>query len=279
MGRNKFAIIGSPIDHSLSPFIHQEFAAQTDIDLTYEKIELSSEEFLKSMIFLKNSGYRGLKVTAPLKKLAFNEAEEIKDRARHAGAINTITFDEYGMIIGDNTDGIGFIRDLKNNAISIANSKILIMGAGGAARGIIRPLFGFSPKKIIIANRTKPKALELIDYFKSWGKIKYQPYEKLKRANFDIIINATSAGFTNEIPALPEGFNFKNTICYDVNYAEAAKPFLHFAKSNGAHVTIDGLGMLVEQAAESFFQWHDKRPDTLPIIKKLHAKIREELSV
>lgn len=273
----KHAILGSPVAHSLSPEIYQSLADIAGIELNYERLDVSPDDFIKTLIELKNNNYKGVNITSPLKKIAFNEVDELTDRARHAGAVNTITFDEYGRIMGDTTDGIGFIRDLTtNNAVSISNTNILIMGAGGAARSIVRPLFGFSPKKIIIANRTKPKAVDLVDYFKPWGKIKYQPYEKLKRAKFDIIINTTSAGLHGEVPPLPEGFSFKDSICYDLNYAAAAKPFLTLAKAQGAHSTIDGLGMLIELAAECFFIWYNKRVDTLPIIRKMQVKIREQ---
>ena len=274
-----FVVMGFPIEHSLSPNIHTIFSKTLDVPISYERMEVLADKVTDALQTLKLRGAKGANITAPLKEVLFLNTQNMSDRARHAQAINTITLREDGSIWGDNTDGIGFVRDLTdNNAVTVSGKKILVIGAGGAARGILRPLLGLEPRKIDVVNRSRPKALELVDYFKPWGKVRVQEYDKLKKAQYDIIIHATSAGLQGELPPLPEGFSPRGASCYDLSYQEAAKPFLEWAKKKGATRTIDGLGMLVEQAAESFFQWHQKRPKAYPVIQQVrnileHAQV------
>ncbi|MCA9750126.1 MAG: shikimate dehydrogenase [Romboutsia sp.] len=261
--------MGSPIDHSLSPIIHNSFAAQHDLSIKYDKIFADEKIFDDVFASFISSGGIGANITSPLKEYVFAKFSNLTDRCRHANSVNTLTCKDKKLILADNTDGIGFIRDIGNNNIPITNKNILILGAGGAARGILRPILGLSPKKVSIANRTKPRAVELVNYFKVWGKVRYVSYRELRAKRFDVIINATSSGLYGELPSLPDRFSADETYCYDMNYGNAAKPFVSWASANNALQIVDGLGMLVEQAAESFWVWNNLKVNTDIVIKDL----------
>ncbi len=270
-----FAVMGSPIAHSLSPEIYQAFAEQVDIILRYKKLDVDKNALAHSIANFRFQGGLGVSITAPLKESMFLEAQMLTNRARDAHAVNNVMFTAEG-IIGDNTDGIGFVRDLIQNQITIRDQKVLILGAGGAVRGILRILLGLSPRKLVLVNRIRYKALALSEYFKSSGKVWVSTYESLKRKQFDVVIHGTSAGLLNELPPLPDEIFLKKAQCYDLNYHKAAKPFLTWARRHGAVKMVDGLGMLVEQAAETFYTWNQARPNTKPILEKLRKKLAAE---
>lgn len=276
VAERKFAVLGSPIDHSLSPFIHTCFAKQFNLPIIYQALNVAEKNFLEQLSDLQTRGFLGVNITTPLKTLAFHESTDLSDRARHAQAVNTISFRSDATIFGDNTDGIGVVRDLsKNNYINLHGKKVLILGAGGATRGILRPILTLDPALVMIANRTRPKAIELAEYFKPWGKVRACDLSKLKRSSFDVVIHATSAGLKGETPELPGGFSLQNSICYDLSYGDIAKPFIALSRKLGATKSIDGLGMLVEQAAEAFFQWNQLRPNTELVITETRSHLRK----
>lgn len=273
----KFVVMGDPVTHSLSPMIHELFAKQFLWDIEYEPLQVTDDAFRATCSRLMAQSFKGANVTAPLKQTAFALMDQVSDRARHAKAINTITFREDHTMFGDNTDGIGLVRDLtKNCSIPIHDMKILVLGAGGAARGILRPILTLGPSKVVITNRTLPKAIELADYFKPWGKIRALPMEKIGHLHFDLILQATSAGKHLGVAVNETLIRMKDSICYDLCYGTMARPFLEMARQAGALCRFDGLGMLVEQAAESFFQWHGVRAQTDSVIQQLRLKLADE---
>ena len=263
---NNFLVVGKPIAHSLSPMIHHMFAEQCGIDFTFEKF-LSDEATFQDDVkqFLKNQG-RGLNVTVPFKQLAFELADEHTERATLAGVCNTLMRLDDGRILGDNTDGIGLVSDLHRHLKSLIGKSVLILGAGGAVRGILGPLLDSKLKSCCIATRSPQKAESLTQHFPS---ITIYDYASIREQNFDLIINATSAGLNNELPPLPTRCLSANTTIYDCTYGPKAKPFLDWCREHGAGNCVDGLGMLVEQAAESFMLWHRIRPNTGPVIEQL----------
>jgi len=264
-----YAVIGNPIAHSKSPVIHSEFAQQTQQQLTYtaELVEIGQvENFIKT--FSQNNG-KGLNVTVPFKLDAFNLATELSERAQRAGAVNTLTLKD-NKIFGDTTDGVGLLNDLtKNHQQAIKNRKILVVGAGGAVRGILEPLLLEAPASVTIVNRTVSKAQQLADDFSRFGNINACSFDELKNQKFDIIINGTSASLSGDLPPLADNCFNNNACAYDMMYAKQATVFMQWAKQQGADIILDGLGMLVEQAAESFFIWRGVRPQTAHVIKLL----------
>lgn len=264
----KFAVFGNPIAHSKSPQIHEAFAKQFGIELNYERILVEDDLFTALTAFYKNGGY-GANITAPFKEQAFVLMHEITPRVQQAGAINTITFVDADHWRGDNTDGIGLLRDLTQNCqIPIANQNILILGAGGATRSILASLLSANPKQITIANRTLEKAKQLVQIFKSYDNLMACSFAELTAHDFTLIIHATSAGVKGEPIDLPEKM-IKNAICYDLTYGQAAQGFLKWAQNKGARMCYDGLGMLVEQAAEGFYVWHQVMPETRSVIREI----------
>lgn|SRR3990167_3170265 len=254
----QYILFGNPVAHSLSPQLHALFAAQFNTTIDYQKQLTALNAFEKTVDAFRAQGGLGANITIPFKTQAFSYADELTDRTKLAGAVNTFIFKE-NKCIGDNTDGVGFIRDLK---INIQNKNVLIMGAGGATRGILGDIIQKKPASITLYNRTLIKAQELAEFFKSYFHIKMLSTEN----NFDLIINATTMNFQKK-PLFK--FNLSNTYCYDLNYGKRADSFLQWAKLQGAKNISDGLGMLVEQAAESYFQWVAKRPETGNVIKQL----------
>ena len=258
----KFAVIGSPIDHSLSPKIHSIFAKELGIEITYEAIKVEPMHFDTSVNRLFDEGYAGLNVTLPLKELAFNYADELTEDSNLSGSVNTL-WKEDGTIHGDSTDGRGLVRDLQEKKINLKNKEIVILGAGGSAKAIIPSLLREDPKRISIGNRTFSKAEELLESFSS-SKNKMNLFEMSENLNFkpDIIVNSTSAGIKNENIELPRDLLSKDIYVYDLSYSQEDTPFLELVKSRGIENYHDGIGMLIHQAALSFKIWNNQVPDT-----------------
>ena len=267
---DNYCVMGNPVAHSKSPQIHAAFAKQTRQKIFYQAIQVDEGKFKDAIKEFQHQGGKGLNITVPFKGDAWEASDQMSHRAERAAAVNTISFSDEGKITGDNTDGIGLIRDLTiNHKLLIKDKNILILGAGGAARGILDPLFDELPDRIVIANRTVSRAEKLIDIFSDRGDVSACGFDELASSNFDIVINATSASLQGHVPPLPEGLIDKNTCCYDMMYSAADTPFVAWAKAHGAGITLDGLGMLVEQAAESFFIWRGVRPETRQVINAL----------
>jgi len=265
---DNYAVMGSPVAHSKSPQIHTAFAEQTKQDIFYQAIQVDDGRFKAAIKDFQTQGGKGLNITVPYKGDAWEVSEARSSRAERALAVNTISFDNAGKIIGDNTDGIGLVRDLTiNQDIAIKDKDILILGAGGAVRGILDPLFDEYPGRVVIANRTVSRAEKLADIFSDRGDISACGFDGLAGSSFDIVINGTSASLQGEVPSLPEALLNDNACCYDMMYSSIDTPFVSWAKAHGASKASDGLGMLVEQAAESFFIWRGVRPDTSNIIQ------------
>lgn len=257
---DSYAVIGNPIAHSKSPYLHTTFAKQCQQAMTYSHLLAPLDGFEKTVRQFINEGGRGANVTLPFKLEAFNLCDELTPRARAAGAVNTLTF-KNDTIFGDNTDGCGLVTDIVQNAgITLKNKRVLLLGAGGAARGVILPLMECLPTELIIANRTKEKAKQLVDEFKSNGKISCAAFTELT-GKFDVIINATSASIAAELPPIPDTIYTPTSLAYDLMYADQPTLFMQHAAKLGAQ-TRDGWGMLVEQAAEAFAVWRGVRPDT-----------------
>jgi shikimate dehydrogenase len=263
---DRYAVFGHPIAHSKSPQIHAAFARQTGQDMRYEAILAPLDGFADSVAAFIASGGRGANVTVPFKEAAFKLADRLSRRAQHAGAVNTLSFDADG-ILGDNTDGAGLVADLTRNLhCTIAGKRVLLLGAGGAARGVIEPLLDQQPAALVIANRTVGRAQELAELF---GRgVTASGFNDLNTP-FDLVINATAASLAGELPPLSPALFTKDTLAYDMMYGRDT-PFLAFARTQGAR-TADGLGMLVEQAAEAFYLWRGTRPDTAPVIAALRT--------
>ncbi|MBT3204915.1 MAG: shikimate dehydrogenase [Gammaproteobacteria bacterium] len=272
---DKYAVVGNPINHSLSPRIHSLFAAETNQQLEYQALELDPDQFEHQVAELIEAGFKGINITVPFKEKAWAIADKLSPRASDAGAVNTLIFQDDGLIAGDNTDGIGLTRDMiTNHHILIKHRKILVLGAGGAVRGILGPLLAQKPGLVTITNRTVAKADELVEQFRPGSidntEIQSCSYEDLGNEKFDLIINGTSAGLHNEVPPIPDELLGINSICYDMMYnIEKPTAFVQWALDRGALRQFDGLGMLVEQAAEAFFIWRGIRPDTQEVLATL----------
>jgi len=270
---DRYAVLGQPISHSKSPRIHQLFAEQTGENLQYNAIEVPAEQFTDLVTSFFANGGKGLNCTVPLKELAWAYAEFKTERAQLAKAVNTLVLQKDGSVLGDNTDGIGLVTDLKHNhGIVLSGKRILILGAGGASRGIISPLLAEEPENIVIANRTLTKAQQLVTEFTEKGNIGACGFEDLSTQSFDLIINATSSSLTEELPPLSDDLLSKQGSCYDLAYSNKATVFVRWGLEHKALKSLDGLGMLVEQAAEAFFIWRGVRPQTAAIIDLLNAE-------
>jgi len=259
----RYAVFGNPIGHSKSPRIHAEFARQTGQDLTYEAIEAPMDGFREAVLAFRAAGGSGCNITVPFKEQAYQLANQRSERADAAGAANTLRFDG-DDILADNTDGAGLVNDLVGNlGFDPAGRRILLLGAGGAARGVGLPLMERQPAELFIANRTAYKARELSSRFDCYGG----GFDALPGRQFDLVINATAASLAGDLPPLPDDIFAQGALAYDMMYGRAT-PFLEFARARGARVA-DGLGMLVEQAAEAFYVWRGVRPQTAPVIALL----------
>ena len=267
---DRYAVVGYPVAHSKSPLIHQLFARQTGQHMTYELLEAQPEEFETAVRGFGAAGGKGLNVTVPHKEAAFALANEKSKAASTAGAVNTLSI-AGGRLRGDNTDGVGLIRDLTTNQhVTLTGRRMLVLGAGGAARGIVGPLLASRPAELVIANRTKARADALVAQFKSPAGVSTVAFEDLaKLAPFDLLLNATSAGLNGEPPPFPGSIVGPESIAYDLVYSMHDTPFVAWARTNGAARALQGWGMLVEQAAESFFIWRGVRPDTRLILQQL----------
>jgi len=261
-----YGVIGHPIAHSKSPIIHGQFAEQTQQNIEYMAFDVAPEDLRTELQRFVEEGFKGLNVTVPHKSTVIDLLDELSDRADLAGAVNTISIDADARLIGENTDGAGLVRDLQENLeISLAGLQILVLGAGGATRGIVPVLLEAEPKKVLIANRTQDKARLLADEFGSLGKLSSCAFDELGGQRFDLIINATSAGLDGSVPPFPGSIISPEVICYDLSYAMSDTPFISWARQRGAERAHQGWGMLIEQAAESFFIWRGVRPDTRPV--------------
>ncbi len=268
-----YAVFGHPIAHSLSPLIHTWFAEQTGEALHYSRQDVPPECFETAVGAFRAGGGQGLNCTVPLKELAFRLADALSPRAQLSHAVNTLVFRKDSVIFGDNTDGVGLLRDLTENlGLTLANKNILVLGAGGAARGILGPLLEQNPKLVIIANRTEERAVMLAEQFASFGNIQACGFAQLQNRPFDLIVNATAAGLHGQLPPLPNGLIAPGGVCYDLMYGEKALPFLEWGRIQGAGIAVDGLGMLVEQAAEAFWLWRGVRPSTESVITRLRDR-------
>jgi shikimate dehydrogenase len=267
---DRYAVIGHPVDHSRSPLIHTLFARQTRQHLTYELIDAEPKDFETAVRGFAAAGGKGVSVTLPHKEAAFALVDDVGEAARAAGAVNTISF-HTGHLRGDNTDGVGLIRDLTaNEHVTLAGRRMLVLGAGGAARGIVGPLLAAKPAELVVANRTKARADDLAAQFHSPASVGTVGFDELAKLEpFDVLINATSAGLKGEAPPFPGSLVGPGSVCYDLVYSLKDTPFVAWARENGAARAIQGWGMLVEQAAEAFFIWRGVRPDTRPISQQL----------
>lgn len=271
---DKYAVIGHPIKHSKSPFIHAEFARQCQQDIEYTAIEVPLDALASSLQQLRDVlKLKGTNITVPFKEQAWELADNLSDRARRAGAINTLIFEQDGTMSGDNTDGIGLCRDLENHDIVLKDKRILLIGAGGAARGVISPLMAYQPAELFIANRTASKANNLAELFSDLGEVQGGGFTDVN-GHFDVIINATAASLHGEIPDLPTSIFTNQSCCYDMMYADTDTAFIEWAKKQNVSKTVDGLGMLVEQAAEAFYLWRKVRPDTHSVMQKLRDNMQ-----
>jgi len=268
---DRYAVIGNPIAHSKSPDIHARFAQQTSQTLTYERLLAPLDGFAETAHAFIAADGKGMNVTVPFKLEAYALATSLTARANAAGAVNTLIFNG-DTIVGDNTDGVGLVQDIvKNAGVAIAGKSVLLLGAGGAARGVILPLLDQQPARLVLANRTLAKAEELAAQFGANGEIEVSSFEALQ-APFDIVINATAASLTADVPPIAPSVFASHTLAYDMMYGAGPTSFLQFAAQHGAQ-TRDGLGMLVEQAAESFFQWRHVRPETDAVFAALRAQL------
>lgn len=264
---DRYAVVGNPVAHSLSPRIHAEFARQTGQALNYKAIELPTDAFAAGIAGLQQQGFKGVNVTVPFKREAWELCDRLTPRAEIAGAVNTLSLQADGVIHGDNTDGVGLVRDLVDNLqIKIAQRNILLLGAGGAARGVLEPLLALSPARLTIANRNIDRAKALARDFASSAKISVLAYTQLKSADYHLVINATAAGLNNQLPPLTAELLQRTEVCYDMMYnLKAATAFVEWSIRQGVQRSHDGLGMLIEQAAEAFFLWRGVRPETSQI--------------
>jgi shikimate dehydrogenase len=267
---DRYGVMGYPVAHSRSPVIHRLFALQTDQYLQYDLIPVKPGELEAAVRQFQRDGGKGLNITTPHKGDAALLVDEMSDRARVAGAVNTIVIN-HDSLYGDNTDGAGLVRDLQENQqLPLRDKNILVLGAGGATRGILGPLVACGPARIVIGNRTVPKAEVLAMHFTGKVQISACRFQNVPRdVTFDLVINATSAGLRGESPPYPGWAVSSSTVCYDLSYGLAPTPFSIWARKHGAKGSIMGWGMLVEQAAESFRLWRDVRPDTAAVLSQL----------
>lgn len=273
---DRYAVFGNPVAHSKSPQIHKLFAQQTDQSLIYtaELVEIGQfDQAVKT--FIKNNG-KGLNITVPFKEDAWCCATQLSERARRAGAVNTLILRADGTLFGDTTDGTGLVRDLvQNHDIQLTNKDILIIGAGGAVRGVLESILEQKPASLVIANRTKQKALQLAEDFSELGNVSGCGLDEINDSRFDIVINGTSASLKGDLPPLPDSIFREASCSYDMMYAAQPTPFMSWSKDNGAKNIFDGLGMLVEQAAESFYLWRGVKPETAPVIEHVRKLLEQ----
>lgn len=267
---DRYGVMGYPVSHSRSPVIHRLFALQTGQRVQYELLQVSPEKLDTAVLQFRRTGGKGLNITVPHKTAVTRHVDRMSERASRAGAVNTLVFTD-DEVFGDNTDGVGLIRDLVTNlGVTLQEANVLILGAGGATRGIVAPLMDAGTKQIMIANRTLSKASQLADYFSSDGAVSACRFNDVRGApRYDLVINATSAGYKGEAPPYPKSAINESTLCYDLSYGLTPTPFSRWAAENGAARSVMGWGMLVEQAAESFYIWRGVRPNTVAVLKQI----------
>ncbi|QJQ94496.1 MULTISPECIES: shikimate dehydrogenase [Halomonadaceae] len=268
---DRYAVFGHPIGHSKSPAIHAAFAEQTRQEIDYRAIEAPLDGFTEAWRNFAASGGHGANVTVPFKEEAFRLCDTLSGRARRAGAVNTLVLGKNGLTYGDTTDGVGLVRDLERHAVPLAGGRVLVLGAGGAVRGILEPLLEKGPASITLVNRTPQKAERLAEDFADLGAIQGAGFDAVT-GRYDVVINGTSASLAGDLPPLPDALFAEHATAYDMMYGAEPTVFLRWAGERGARC-IDGLGMLVEQAAESFFQWRNARPDTAPVMEALRQAL------
>ncbi|NQY64639.1 MAG: shikimate dehydrogenase [Alteromonadaceae bacterium] len=268
---DQYRVYGNPIKQSRSPFIHTAFAKSTNQELCYLSELVPLDTFAQTIRQFVLEGGKGANITVPFKEQALALCDQLSERARLAGAVNTLSF-RNGNIIGDNTDGLGLVKDLLQNKVDIEEANILLLGAGGAAKGVILPLLEQAPSLIVIANRTVSKAQSLCRQFNS-EKLSACGFEQIDKIHYDIVINATSASLSGSVPPIAERLIHSDTVCYDMVYGQGLTPFLEWAKQLGSKKLIDGLGMLVGQAAESFNLWRGVMPETEQVLQNLRTSL------
>jgi shikimate dehydrogenase len=268
--KDKYAVFGNPIKHSKSPLIHGIFAEQCAQHMQYRAVRVELDGFALAAQRFFDSGGAGLNITVPFKQDAFKFAHRLSDRAMRAGAVNTLSRAQDGAIEGDNTDGIGLVRDMiANLGWAVQGLRVLVLGAGGAARGVLEPLLRERPRELLVVNRTAAKAGQLATEFSDIAELQGGAYDLIAERQFDLIINATSAGLTGEMPELPSSLLTERSCCYDMVYGAQPTPFVRWSAHHAAWAVVDGLGMLVEQAAQSFYIWRGVRPETRSVINQL----------
>ena len=269
---DRYGVVGHPVNHSLSPFIHGLFARETGQAMSYRAYDVPPEQFAQRVHAFFEEGGSGLNVTLPHKIAAVEIADELTERAAHAAAVNTLVVQD-GRLLADNTDGAGLVRDLCDNlGLVITNRRVLVIGAGGATRGILAPLLGLAPAMVVIANRTPERAAALAAAFSDLGVTQGVGFEYIEAAPFDLIINATSASLSGDIPPIPPEAIGADSVCYDLAYGRSASAFVQWAQRSGCARAEQGLGMLVEQAAESFRLWRGVRPSTAQVLAALKER-------
>ena len=272
---DRYAVIGNPVEHSKSPAIHQAFALQTGQDIEYDRVLAPLKGFAETLAGLRASGYRGANVTVPFKFEACRAAQRLSERAQAAGAVNTLLLNG-DEIVGDNTDGIGLVRDIEHNlGHDLAGKRVLLVGAGGAAEGVLLPLLERRPMQLTIVNRSVDKASAMVERVADSAaaqdvELEAAAFDTLTARQFDTIINATSAGLSHAALPLPPTIFGRDALAYDMMYGRET-PFMRFARDHGAATVTDGLGMLVEQAAAAFHLWRGIYPQTAPVIAQLRA--------
>lgn len=266
----RYAVVGNPIEHSKSPLIHAEFARQTGEQLTYERLLAPLDDFAGTVRAFVAAGGRGLNVTVPFKEQAWRLVDSCGMDAALAEAVNTIVVEGDGKLRGENTDGVGLVRDLvANQGFEFAGKRVLLVGAGGAARGVLRPLIATGPAELVVANRTVERAVALVERLAGSAPVRARGLDALGGESFDLIIDATSAGLGGAPPALPDDCLAPDGWVYDLLYGDEATPFMRWGAARGAARVLGGIGMLVEQAAESFALWRGRRPHTAELIARL----------
>jgi len=267
---DQYAVMGNPIAHSKSPRIHAAFASETHQDIHYDKLLVEQGQLAEAIANFRTQGGKGLNITVPFKNDAFDLADNLTERAQLAGAVNTLVLNNDGTLHADNTDGIGLVRDLTiNHQFDLKGARILLLGAGGAVQGVLLPLLQQQPSEIVIANRTVSKAEALCEKFSAYGNLSASGFEDLNGQSFDGIINGTAASLQGEVPPLPDNILNEGAWCYDMMYSNEPTAFVQWGEKQGATQSVDGLGMLVEQAAESFALWRDVKPNTSTVIQLL----------
>jgi shikimate dehydrogenase len=270
---DQYGVVGHPINHSWSPFIHGLFAKQTAQHMVYRLYDIPPDDFRVQVLEFFGRGGRGLNVTVPHKEAAADIANALTERADRAGAVNTLIMQDDHTLLGDNTDGHGLITDLRSNlALEITNERILILGAGGATRGVVAPLLSLGPTELVIANRTPERAVNLASLFSDLGPVRGCGFEDVGDDPFDLVINATAAGLSGSVPNVDSRVIASHSVCYDMSYSKSATPFVAWAIEEGCSRAHKGWGMLVEQAAEAFTLWRGVRPDTEPVLIALGTK-------